>query len=235
MWHSVNLDYILKELRRLQDEGLTLVDVRDALAELVGSAPNTAKNADRLGGFPAVDYLTVSRGVSLFLTRASAIETYLTKTETAADSDKLGGVGASEYATKTYVSDTIAGLDITGKPPVGSVLAMWNDTDPATVYANTSWELVAEGLSLIQSGNTYTLGSTGGEASHTLTIAEMPNHRHFARVVKGAGTGTDWVQPPTAGAGGTLEETNATTYVGDGGAHNNMPPYLAVNWWKRIA
>lgn len=114
VWHTVHLDYILKELRRLQDEGLTLVDMRDALAALVGSTPETAKNADRLGGTPAVDYLTLSRGVNLFLTKAGATETYLAKTATAADSAKLGGVAASEYATKNYVDSALEDIGDAG-------------------------------------------------------------------------------------------------------------------------
>ena len=43
--------------------------------------------------------------------------------------------------------------------------------------------------------------------------------------------GTPSNNAPSAGEDGPIR----TSYVGGGESHNNMPPYLVVNMWKRTA
>lgn len=61
---------------------------------------------------------------------------------------------------------------------------------------------------------------SGGEATHVLTIPEMPAHTHTVKSTGGAGTGY-----ATAGFN-TLGDVTGST--GGGGAHNNLPPYYAL-------
>lgn len=108
--------------------------------------------------------------------------------------------------------------------PVGSVYISVNEVDPATLFGG-SWERIKD-VFLLGYSETYPLGSTGGEASHILTVDEMPTHEHTvvsSASMTGGGDGTD--------VSYILEPTD----IGGGQAHNNMPPYLAVNMWKRIA
>ena len=80
-------------------------------------------------------------------------------------------------------------------------------------------------------GATYAAGTTGGAATHTLATTEMPAHNHNFVNSKVGGTGTtQWVW-----ASGGGNNTTAITNTGGGQAHNNMPPYLAVYVWQRIA
>ena len=151
---------------------------------------------------------------------------------TAENAGKLGGKTAAELMLALY--------------PVGAVYISANSTSPASLFGGT-WESIS-GRFLLGADNTYTAGSTGGEATHTLTKSEMPEHGHNAlRAAPGWGesmTLSPWTVYFTSDAitdAGSSGETakfciyDALKYTGDGLAHNNMPPYLAVYMWKRVS
>lgn len=70
-----------------------------------------------------------------------------------------------------------------------------------------------------------TVGGLGGENAHILTIAEMPAHTHTIPAADNTG-----VQARAARGGGTNLGTITSSSQGSGTAHNNMPPYIGVNW-----
>lgn len=127
--------------------------------------------------------------------------------------------------------------------PVGSIyMSISSNFNPNTSFGGT-WSKIAEGHCLIQAGDNYVFGSTGGESTHTLTVSEMPAHTH--KIVRmdnnkvsswgtTAGEGSIWEIPADGNnTHGHLEYMAAL--AGGDIAHNNMPPYLAVNIWKRTA
>ena len=122
--------------------------------------------------------------------------------------------------------------------PIGSIYISTNSTSPATLFGGT-WRQI-QGRFLLAADDTYKAGSTGGEATHTLTLGEMPEHTHPMYSSNGGGEGT-W--SPSEGT--YLIDSVTTekkTYwarlgmdsAGSGVAHNNMPPYLAVYVWERV-
>ena len=136
-------------------------------------------------------------------------------------------------------------LEIRGKTivdiiyPVGSIYLSVNSTDPSTIFGGT-WEQIKDQF-LLSAGDTYTAGATGGEATHTLTINEMPSHSHN---VTWQDNCPPWVQAggygqvtPTATGNANKINLGGLSINGTGGgqAHNNMPPYLVVYVWKRTA
>lgn len=124
--------------------------------------------------------------------------------------------------------------------PVGAVYMSMNSTNPGTLFGGT-WKQVQDQF-LLGASSSYPSGSSGGEATHTLTTNEMPSHQHiFAR-----GFDDDNIPDYLGGSSekygvraGMRNETSTTNYytdkVGGGTAHNNMPPYLAVYIWYRTA
>jgi microcystin-dependent protein len=74
---------------------------------------------------------------------------------------------------------------------------------------------------VLGAGPVHSVGDTGGEASHTLTIDEIPEHAHVVYRASSIGTASTRV---AGGASNTIGAT-ATTAVGGGLAHNNMPPF----------
>lgn len=121
--------------------------------------------------------------------------------------------------------------------PVGAIYMSTVATNPKTLFGFGTWEQIKDTF-LLAAGSTYSAGSTGGEATHTLTISEMPYHQH--QMVNGNNGGYDYsgwtkstivLSDATKGWAGNAN----TSYAGESASHNNMPPYLAVYVWKRTA
>ena len=139
--------------------------------------------------------------------------------------------------TAELLAELLASLAADIAHPVGMYVWLAAETDPATLWGGT-WERQPEGLTLVSAGDNYPLNSTGGEATHTLTIAEMPYHQH--QMVNGNNGGYDYsgwtkstivLSDATKGWAGNAN----TSYVGDSAAHNNMMPYKAAYCWLRTA
>ena len=122
--------------------------------------------------------------------------------------------------------------------PVGSIYISTSSTfNPQTAWGGT-WKKTADGRCLIGASDKYPLRSTGGEAEHTLTVNEMPIHRHTSSRInwyndlQTYGISVNIVAKSNLKVDGP--DTN-TSYTGNSKAHNNMQPYLAVYIWERTA
>lgn len=121
--------------------------------------------------------------------------------------------------------------------PIGSIYITTDFVSPATFIGGT-WEQIQDTF-LLACGETYTAGDTGGEATHTLTINEMPSHRHATSNYNGGGNSAKHATTNAYPHGDSnywnYNNPGYSSYTGGGLAHNNMPPYLAVYVWKRVA
>ena len=143
------------------------------------------------------------------------------------------------------MSEKIARLDksvIDMVYPVGAIYMSVNSTNPGNLFGGT-WEQIKDRF-MLACGNTYAAGSTGGEATHTLTIDELARHDHVEAMQAGNGLRANCVMKGSGDRSGVplqvdQYETKAivlsTNETGGSKAHNNMPPYLAVYMWKRTA
>ena len=185
---------------------------------------------------------------------------------------------------QTQINERVKYSDLLNKIyPIGSIYISTVNTSPNDLFGGT-WVQLQDKF-LIGAGNTYELGTIGGEASHTLTTDEIPSHTHTqnahthtqlahhhklltnniwssnavglhdnaANIGSYTTRGVAGVEQSGGGAyyaeyssidnnlyvsteQPTINTTIATNQnTGGGQAHNNMPPYLAVFMWKRIA
>lgn len=138
--------------------------------------------------------------------------------------------------------------------PVGSIYASTVSTNPGTLFGGT-WEALPAGRVLLAQGTSewgteYAAGSTGGEATHTLTIGELPSHNHGPGTLSGyykcretddngsAAHGAERVTftkfDVNSDGDSVVINSGTTANTGSGAAHNNLQPYIAVFLWKRV-
>ena len=161
-----------------------------------------------------------------------------------------------------YVSEHAGGgFDIDKVYPIGSVYISANGANPNAIIGGT-WEEFATGRTLVgynpDDDDLTETGMTGGEKTHTLTIEEMPTHKHSVSIgdagkhshtvgyrkrqdAYGKGTldGMHW----NTGTASTINTSEVAAHshtvtvgsTGSGIAHNNMMPYITVRMWKRTA
>lgn len=117
--------------------------------------------------------------------------------------------------------------------PIGYIYLSVNNVNPGTYFGGT-WEPIKDRF-LLLAGDTYKAGSTGGSATHKLTIDEMPRHQPQALLNTGdsniTGSAINW-QIVNNGRfyGGDMFKT-----YGGNQPHNNMPPYIVVYGWVKVS
>lgn len=122
--------------------------------------------------------------------------------------------------------------------PVGSYYWNSNSTSPATLFGVGTWTQITNQF-VFAAGGDYASGDIGGEATHTLTIQEMPSHDHrciMDQSFYAYGGPMESNEGPASGHGYAYPFYYSFTGTKGGGkAHNNMPPYIVAYCWRRDA
>lgn len=206
----------------VQQNQTAIQDIEDNLDDIQTAAQNAAdaKNAAT----------SAAASASAASQSASDAEDAAQRAEAAA------GLDPNDYYPKTEADQRF-------QMPIGYVFE-WASVPGQSVDLSTpekvaqyfgygTWAAFGAGQFLLGAGGGYSSGKTGGEAQHKLTIDEIPSHYHNLNGGWGEGgtSSSQWrtdLNKPNTSWGGTRP-------AGGGQAHNNMPPYIVVYRWQRIA
>lgn len=163
------------------------------------------------------------------------------------DFDSLNEIIASLQKRVEEVEDKMTSIE--NCYPVGSIYISVNNTKPEIALGFGTWTQIKDRF-LLAAGSTYTSGDTGGSATVALSKTQVPAvSGTIAMHSQGVATNihdvtgcfsSGYTNDNKYRPGGT--ETGGASSIGrinfsnggTGASHNNMPPYLVINVWKRI-
>lgn len=169
-----------------------------------------------------------------------------------------------EVVAAFFREELINYLDSTGACMIGQIVSfatatlppgylacdggVYNRVDWPRLYAvlDSAYILTADtfttpdlrGKTVIGQGGGYSMAQTGGAATHTLTVSEMPAHAHTTQPHTHGYIGVATLdllgEFPGAGMAPSANVTAASGVTvdsaGGGAAHENMPPYHALRY-----
>jgi microcystin-dependent protein len=126
-------------------------------------------------------------------------------------------------------------LPINQNPALFSLIGTFYGGDGETTFGLPN----LQGRSPIHTGAGFVVGEVGGEQDHTLSIGEIPSHTHTVNVsstdadasspagaIEASAVTTNFAPPGTEAA----LDPNAFSDTGGGEPHDNMSPYLVLNF-----
>lgn len=120
--------------------------------------------------------------------------------------------------------------------PIGSTYITQNNTNPNEILKFGTWERLKGKVCLgldEDDANMNTIGNTGGEKEHILTVDEMPSHSHYQRLEWDDTVGWGPINA-SSGANANINDGHETGETGGSQPHNNLQPYEVVGYmWIR--
>ena len=227
-YQDINLDWLLRKVGDIDNSAAIASNAANAAATSAATANSEANAAANSAAAAEATADTLEPRIAAATKNATA------EAKAAATNAANSAAAAKNSATEAkQAADSVPTLVDLLKAvyPVGAFYISATATSPHTVFGFGTWTQIKDRF-ILAAGDVYAAASSGGEATHTLTIDEMPAHNHGLKMCKGTG---NFYSPPW---GDGVEEAYPTTVVqsaGGGQAHNNMPPYLAAYIWQRIA
>lgn len=222
-----------------------------------------AANTGTVGAYVVNGALTVTGNASVGGNETITGTLSVTGTTTHTGAVALNGGGTSTTPTVGDNSTKIAttafvqsALPLSTIYPVGSIYMNTSSTSPATLFGFGTWIALAAGQMLMGAGNgSYPAGSTGGSATTTIGLDNLPAHDHSITdkahnhtyvqatgSLPQSGSSTNCLTSTTTANTGNAYTgiTYTNTTQGNNSAFSNtamttISPYLVVYMWQRTA
>ena len=249
---------IMDDGQRLSGVGVYL-EAPDASED---TTVETGLDADTLGGILPSSFVLDSE---LDEYKNEISSNYVLKTDTIENANNaVNAVNAVNADTSNnsnntdsfngYAFDAFKSYMLDLAHPVGSYYWSSKSTNPSSLFGGT-WEQIKDKF-ILAAGSSYSVGATGGAATHTLTTEQLP--KITGTIVAGAGNAgaSEGGYGAFRSASGVMSVSGERQYAGNvsqgawpsgsayerftmsfggGSSHNNMPPYLVAYCWCRTA
>jgi microcystin-dependent protein/competence protein ComGC len=250
----------------------TLIDrpgyevAHDALYSLDGSKPLTGpmdangQNITNAGTVNATSLIDGATGYYIDPASISKLNTVEINSLTLVANATVGGSCTTKSLGTTSTGKFVACENGTWKTPsnelpVGSIYIATTTTDPSSTLGYGTWTTFGAGRVLVgqntSDGSFDSMEEAGGSKTNTLSVAQLPAHRHFIlsnqtvspnnhssnvtsanQMSKGTGATTSYEGYNTR-ASSSDASVGRTSSVGSTSATNNLQPYIVVKMWKR--
>lgn len=119
----------------------------------------------------------------------------------------IKGAPADAAATRALIEESLAAQ----RAEDYARIKFWASNDPTSPasFIGGTWERI-EGEFIMGASSAYPVGTTGGSATHTQTVAEMPSHNHSGST---GSAGSHSHSGSTGGAGGHNHTVSAMTAI----------------------
>lgn len=124
--------------------------------------------------------------------------------------------------------------------PINKIEVFFDDLDHSHFLGYT-WEMISQGkfpVGLDTSDTDFnTIGKTGGEKTHELTMQELPSGVVGGDTSNKSWAVAKWDDLSSSAYVLTTNDDSYNKYSGgkSGQPHNNVPPYIVMAFWRRIA
>lgn len=182
-------------LEGTEDPGVVIDKAKEYEKEFTALRDETAANAAQASrDVQETLELAKTEGLVFHNSNVNAHSDFVGCTDTKAGVRGFVPAPAAGNANKVLFSGGMWRLLFDVVYPIGILIAFAVDTDPNMVFPGTTWERRMQGRvaigvgTYVENGVTYTyaLGTTGGEAKHSLSAAEGPKHTHDATASTGS-------------------------------------------------
>lgn len=139
------------------------------------------------------------------------------------------------------IGDTVAISGITGysyNPNSSSrtIVAITDDTFSCS-FSQGSVETYSGFTNAVVKQNLFAVGDKRGFTAHTLTVDEMPSHRHQLGIPRDSNgvNSNQYALVPTDNLDENTLFEHYSDFQGNDFPHNNLQPYIATYVWKRVS
>lgn len=236
--------------KKEKDEDIT-IDVTEQTVTLTNAVATVGTEVEVVMTLMSTNELPISDTIGDYSTNLTASGTksvydYIEdKKATSISSSSTNDTFATPKSVYNYLQDFLGTIY-----PVGSIYMSMSSRNPSYLFGG-EWEQIKDTF-LLACGDTYADSTTGGEAEHVLTVPEMPIHKHnlsnndYDGYLAYKNAKIDRMKVASTASAmhygyltvdGNKENIgySGIANAGGGQAHNNMPPYMTVFMWRRVA